>query len=962
MASGREPIWMVRRPDPGFVGREGELAALEAALAASGRSALRQPAAVHGLGGVGKSLLAVEFAYRHADHYDAVFWLPAEEPTALASAVADLARKLGLPEAAEPDQAVRTAAVLAWLEGHDRWLLVFDNAERRADVEPYVPIRITGHVLITSRNPDWHPLARPVKVPTLPRPDSIALLRSGLGPGDEAAADRLAGVLGDLPLALAQAAAYVRETARSFTEYLDRFQHQQAAFDHDQGAEPGYGRTVAATLELALAVLREPGRDGLSPAETVLTRCAFYAPDRIPRELLAADSPDGKALDDAIRELRHYSLIETAAGAVSVHRLVQRAVQMRMSTAEREVYAGHAVEVIAKLFPDKPDEVRTWPECDKLLSHALHATEAAEHLGELASLVALVLDLVGVHLLAKADLRRARGQLLRALKLKEEVYGPDHPQVAITLGILGSVARRQGDLDEARRCHERALWLKEAAYGPDHPEVAITLGNLSSVARWQGDLDEARRFLERALPIEEAAYGPDHPQVAINLGNLGIVAVEQGHLDEARRCHERALRLKEAAYGPDHPEVARTLTNLGIVAQHQGNLDEARRCQERALPIEEAAYGPDHPEVARTLTSLGDVAREQGDLAEARWLYERALRTFRKFLGHEHPTTIRNINKLRSLDENPSESAHGPENSPGGTMIKVFISYSHDSNEHADRVLALADALCGLGIDVTLDRYVHPAPEEGWPRWMDRNLDEARFVLMICTETYRRRVMGREEPGKGLGVSWEGSLIYNRIYHDKPSGSRFIPVLLPGSEPAHIPNPVQGHSYYRIVTFDLTHPGFEALYRHLTNQPATTRPGLGAITVLPPRPRPQPSADPLPPSGGPMTNVSDKAVSPAANDLDDHIRDLLRPLMGTQHNRQARLSRVFAAYPGLLDRIDTHGETGIFLSHLIQTLRDYGEVEPGRPSVAVLLGSLRDEVGAGDRQRIDQILRTVSGS
>ena len=159
--------------------------------------------------------------------------------------------------------------------------------------------------------------------------------------------------------------------------------------------------------------------------------------------------------------------------------------------------------------------------------------------------------------------------------------------------------------------------------------------------------------------------------------------------------------------------------------------------------------------------------------------------------------------------------------------IRIFISYSHDSDDHAGRVVELADALCGGGIDVILGQYVDPAPEEGWPRWMDRNLDEAKFVLMVCTETYRRRVMGQGEPGKGLGVRWEGSLIYNRIYHDKPSSSRFIPILLrPGSETAHIPNPVQGHAYYRITTFDLTDPGYEALYRHLTDQPATPKPGI----------------------------------------------------------------------------------------------------------------------------------------
>ena len=129
---------------------------------------------------------------------------------------------------------------------------------------------------------------------------------------------------------------------------------------------------------------------------------------------------------------------------------------------------------------------------------------------------------------------------------------------------------------------------------------------------------------------------------------------------------------------------------------------------------------------------------------------------------------------------------------------KVFISYSHDSPEHAQRVLDLADALRHGGLEVILDQYVHPAPDEGWPHWMDTRIDEANFVLMVCTETYRRRVLGQEQPGKGLGVRSEGNLIYNRIYYDKPSGSRFIPVLFEGGEPAHIPNPVQGHTSYRL--------------------------------------------------------------------------------------------------------------------------------------------------------------------
>ena len=186
---------------------------------------------------------------------------------------------------------------------------------------------------------------------------------------------------------------------------------------------------------------------------------------------------------------------------------------------------------------------------------------------------------------------------------------------------------------------------------------------------------------------------------------------------------------------------------------------------------------------------------------------------------------------------------------------RVFISYSYDSDAHAARVLALADALRNNGIYVILDRYVHPAPTEGWPLWMERNLNAANFVLMVCTETYRRRVMGLEQPGKGPEARFEGVLIGYRIRDDKPGGSRFIPILLPGSEPMHIPNPVQGHTHYWIETFDFTDPGFEALYRHLTNQAATPGPVLGPIKILPQIQRPQPFPGPLPPSGGPWWNV-----------------------------------------------------------------------------------------------------------
>ncbi|MBI3947376.1 MAG: toll/interleukin-1 receptor domain-containing protein [Armatimonadetes bacterium] len=166
---------------------------------------------------------------------------------------------------------------------------------------------------------------------------------------------------------------------------------------------------------------------------------------------------------------------------------------------------------------------------------------------------------------------------------------------------------------------------------------------------------------------------------------------------------------------------------------------------------------------------------------------------------------------------------------------KVFISYAHEEGLD-DRVLALADRLRADGVDVQLDQY-ETSPPEGWPRWMDRWIRDADFVLMICTERYYRRVMGEEEPGKGYGVRWEGNLIYQHLYDAGSLNRRFIPVILEPGSTDHIPAPTKGGTYHAIRRFDFDDPGYEGLYRRLTNQPKTRKPEPGRLRALPQRPR-----------------------------------------------------------------------------------------------------------------------------
>jgi SEFIR domain len=177
------------------------------------------------------------------------------------------------------------------------------------------------------------------------------------------------------------------------------------------------------------------------------------------------------------------------------------------------------------------------------------------------------------------------------------------------------------------------------------------------------------------------------------------------------------------------------------------------------------------------------------------------------------------------MDSNPSGSDQSL--SENTSSPKVFISYSHDSSSHAVRVLALADQLCNDGIDAMIDQY-DENPREGWPLWMEKQIRDADFVLMVCTEIYHRRVTKEEEAGKGLGVCWEAHIIYQFIYEDATYNEKFLPVLLQDGKASHIPTPLRAFSYYLLDSTE----GYQSLYRRLTNQRRVVKPKRGALRKL----------------------------------------------------------------------------------------------------------------------------------
>ncbi len=481
--------WIPHHRNPNFTGRVEILKRLRAELTSSKPAAVTQ--AIAGLGGIGKTQLAVEYAYCYATEYEVVWWVRSEEATSLSADYAALAGALGMDVKDETDQRVVIQAVNGWLNQHSGWLLVFDNAPGQDEVRPFLPQSKTGHVLVTSRNQVWGNTATPLRLDVFGRQESVDFLLNRTRQADEAAASALADALGDLPLALEQAAAYMEETNISLADYLNLFRQRQREL-LARGAPPSeqYPDTVLTTWDISFEKLSDEVAD-------LLRLIAFLAPDDIPKSLISEGAElllqplkavvgDELKLNDALAALRRYSLVETSGDALSVHRLVQAVVRDRMAEDERKEWAGIAVNLVNAAFPYDQDDPATWNESARLLPHALACAGYAESLEANQEGIGRILNQAGSFLQTRGQFAEAKVAFGRALRIDEQAYGPEHPNVAIRVSNLGSVLQDLGDLAGARAHFERALRIFQKFLGDDHPNTRIARNNLRALEQSRG--------------------------------------------------------------------------------------------------------------------------------------------------------------------------------------------------------------------------------------------------------------------------------------------------------------------------------------------------------------------------------------------------------------------------------------------------------------------------------------------
>jgi hypothetical protein len=595
-----------------FVDREDALAQLDTVM---GGELPAAPPVVYGLGGSGKSTLALRYAHRNRDRYNPIWWIPADSPVSVTQGLAELAAHLNPYEDLTAKTSAEAAAwAVGWLQAHDGWLLVFDDADSPHSIESVLGTLAVGRHLITSRRATgWHRVARPLPLALLPPDAALDLLVRIINPGDDsdrAVFERLAAELGYLPLALEQAAAYIQQAAMPPAAYLDRLRRYPARMfaasaSPDAGGESDRQRTIARIWQLSLEAIA--GQQPLA-AEILLT-LAWFAPDPIPRDLAYQLHEDPVTVDDALALLNAYSVITLTPQSVTIHRLVQAVARIpdpadhhRTPDAVSQA-RDRAARLLLDSLPENPlFNVDSWPRWRELLPHALALTSHISPDQDTPA-TARILLAASAFLQGDGHYDQAVISAQRAVDACRRIQGPDALDTLIARSFLASAYRAAGDLAAAAPLHQRNLADSERALGEDHPETLTARANLAYLYALQHDEARALQLHERNLTDYERIHGPDHPHTLNARANLASSYRATGNLARAIELHQQTVTDYARVYGPDHSETITARSNLAYAYQLAGDLDRALPLHRQVLADRERLYGPGHhyTEIARQL-------------------------------------------------------------------------------------------------------------------------------------------------------------------------------------------------------------------------------------------------------------------------------------------------------------------------------------------------------------------------
>jgi tetratricopeptide (TPR) repeat protein len=641
---GLPKVWNVRRRNPDFFGREAEMIQLRAGLL-SGRQAVVQ--ALHGMGGIGKTQIALEYAHRFASQYDLVWWVDAEQANQLPVRYTELAERLGTAKSDAGTEA-NARALLQYLRARHRWLLILDNAEKPDQIEPWLP-EGTGHVLITSRDPDWHGIAHQSDLGVFTRADSLAYVQDRIPTIAMEQADLLAQDLGDLPLALAQAAGVLR-SGMTVDRYRQLLTTNTARLLQESDVRD-YPAPLAATVNIAVTRLMA---DGHPDATALLRLGAFLGPEPIPTAWLEAarfrltsipgDPDDPMWLRSALQPLSRFGLARTDVNACQIHRLTQAIVRAETSSDLAVAIGDDVIAVLMAANPGDPQSPAEWSVWASLTAHLTipHVSTAVIDRPEMRPTLSKA-----VHFLLSSGQPRAAQDLSATLhQVWINALGPDHPDVLTCAQRVGHASADLGDYAKARSVIEDLVARRRRILGEDHPDTLQSANNLANTLHAMGDYAEARRMQEEVLARRRRVLGEDHPGTLESAMNLANVLHDLGEYAEGRAMQKDTLARCRRVLGEDHPDTLHSASNLATTLSELEEYAEARRMQEDVLARRRRVLGEDHPSTLTSANNLGNSLRELGECSEARAMQEDVVVRRRRALGQDHPHTLASVSNL----------------------------------------------------------------------------------------------------------------------------------------------------------------------------------------------------------------------------------------------------------------------------------------------------------------------------
>lgn len=658
----RQPqIWgSVPLRNPDFVGREELLEQLRLRLIELGGATAVLPEALHGMGGVGKSQTVVEYIYRHAVEYDIVWWIPSEHPTTIRSSFVDLAKRLGIKASSAETAVPSVLETLRSGVADRRWILVFDNAEHPDVVRPFLPTGL-GHVVVTSRNAEWAGVARTVEVDLFTRDESIELLRRrGGGNITDSDADRLADALGDLPLAVEQAASWRAQTGMPVAEYVDLLEKNSAEL-LKAGATGEYELPVAAAWNVPLNRLKTDRRGALE----LLQVCAFFSPEPISRSLFTgvrgAPVPDalGEAFSDpiklnqAIREINRYSLakIDHSRNTIQLHRLVQAVLRDQLDHSQWENMRHSVHLMLVNGDPGDPENSANWPVYADLLPHAINsrAVDCQD-----SWVRTLVTNLVR-YLTSSGDYQGALSLAENAWDAWKKTLGETHVDTLVIGRYRGNALRRVGRTPDSRDVNNHVYKLMRENLGEDHEATIAMADVLLIVPRSEGKLYEERDLAEKTLERAQRVFGEDDPATLRYANAYASFLRTAGEYFKARELDETILRRRTAILGGTHSATLNTRSGLAMDIRECGLYVQACQTQEETSSLATEVLGRDHPATIGGDRCLAVARRKAGFHDRAMELTEDVYNRYRLRHGEGHIDTVTSMmdmaTELRHMGE-----------------------------------------------------------------------------------------------------------------------------------------------------------------------------------------------------------------------------------------------------------------------------------------------------------------------